>query len=284
MTPLRKRMLEELQRRNYSETTAECYVRNVAEFANYFHRSPDLLGAEEIKQFQLHLINDKKIAWSTYIQAMAALRFFYVKTLGQTFMAEKIPYPKRPRHLPSVLSQEEVKHLLDATTSLKDRAILMTLYGAGLRVSEACRLAMTDIDSSRMVIHVRQAKGHKDRDVMLSPVLLETLRLYWKQRRPRRWLFPGYGTDRPITTKAVFLMTQKAAARAGIRKTVSPHVLRHSFATHLLESGTDVRTIQLLLGHVDLETTVIYLHVSQHHVQQTTSPLDVVAKPPVIES
>jgi integrase/recombinase XerD len=276
-------MQEELQRRNYSAITIECYVRHVAEFANHFHRPPDVLGAEEIKQFQLHLINNKKIAWSTYIQAMAALRFFYVKTLGQTFMAEKIPYPKRPRHLPTVLSQEEVKRLLDAPTSLKDRALLMTLYGAGLRVSEACRLTIADIDSSRMVVHVRQAKGHKDRDVMLSPVLLETLRLYWKQRRPRRWLFPGQGAEKPITTKAVFLMTQKAAARAGIRKTVSPHVLRHSFATHLLENGTDVRTIQLLLGHVDLETTVIYLHVSQHHLQHTVSPLDAVASPPSIE-
>jgi integrase/recombinase XerD len=195
-------MQEELQRRNYSAITIECYVRHVAEFANHFHRPPDVLGAEEIKQFQLHLINNKKIAWSTYIQAMAALRFFYVKTLGQTFMAEKIPYPKRPRHLPTVLSQEEVKRLLDAPTSLKDRALLMTLYGAGLRVSEACRLTIADIDSSRMVVHVRQAKGHKDRDVMLSPVLLETLRLYWKQRRPRRWLFPGQGAEKPITTKA----------------------------------------------------------------------------------
>jgi site-specific recombinase XerD len=242
------------------------------------------LGAEEIKQFQLHLINDKKVAWPTYIQAMAALRFFYVKTLGQTFMAEKIPYPKRQRHLPTVLSQDEVKHLLDATTTLKHRALLMTMYGAGLRVSEACRLTTEDIDSSRMVIHVRLAKGQKDRDVMLSSVLLETLRLYWKQCRPRRWLFPGKGTNRTITTKAVFLMTQKAAARAGIRKTVSPHVLRHSFATHLLESGTDVRTIQQLLGHVDLETTVIYLHVSQHHIRQTVSPLEAVAKAPAIES
>jgi site-specific recombinase XerD len=198
-------------------------------------------------------------------------------------MAEKIPYPKRPRFLPTVLSQDEVWRLLDATTNLKHRALVMTLYGAGLRVSEACHLAVTDIDSSRMVIHVRQAKGQKDRDVMLSPRLLDTLRQYWKRSRSASWLFPGDKVDKPITTKAVFLIVQKAAARAKITKVVSPHVLRHSFATHLLESGTDIRTIQLLLGHKDLETTMIYLHVSQHHMQKTTSPLDALASPKATE-
>jgi site-specific recombinase XerD len=191
-----------------------------------------------------------------------------------TFMAGKIPYPKRPKLLPVVLSQEEVSRLLDGTRSVKHRALLMTLYGAGLRVSEACRLTPADIDSSRMAIHVQQAKGRKDRSVMLSPVLLETLRQYWKRGRPKHWLFPGSGTGKPITTKAVFLMIRKAAARAKIPKTVSPHVLRHSFATHLLESGTDLRTIQLLLGHSDVRTTIIYLHVSQHHLQNIVSPLD----------
>jgi integrase/recombinase XerD len=280
MTSLRKRMQEELQRRNYSEITAICYVRHVAEFANYFKRSPESLGAEEIKQFQLHLIRDKKISWSTYIQAMAALRFLYVKTLGQGFMADKIPFPRKPRHLPTVLSQEEVKRLLDAAVSLKHRAMMMALYGAGLRVSEACHLSVSDIDSNRMVIHIRQAKGHKDRDVMLSPVLLDALRQYWKCSRPKGWLFPGQIADKPITTKAVFLLIRRAAARAKITRTVSPHTLRHSFATHLLESGTDVRTIQLLLGHRDLETTVVYLHVSQHHIQKTISPLDALSHQP----
>jgi integrase/recombinase XerD len=227
MTPLRKRMQEELQRRNYSEMTAVCYVRHVAEFAKFFRRSPDSLGAEEIKQYQLHLIHEKKLSWSTYIQATAALRFLYIKTLGQAFMAEKIPFPKRPKFLPTVLSQDEVRRLLDATTSLKHRALFMALYGGGLRVSEACNLAITDIDSSRMVIHVRQAKGHKDRDVMLSPVLLETLRQYCRRSRPKGWLFPGQSGDKPITTKAVFLMIRKSAARAKITKTVSPHVMRH---------------------------------------------------------
>jgi site-specific recombinase XerD len=238
-------MQEELQRRNYSDITAVCYLRHVAEFASYFGRSPDLLGAEEIKQFQLHLIRNRKVSWATYIQAMAALRFLYVKTLSLAFMAEKIPYPKRPKLLPTVLSQEEVSRLLDGTRSLKHRALLMTLYRAGLRVSEACRLTLADIDSSRMIIRIQQTKGRKDRNVMLSLVLvlLDALRQHWKRGRPSHWLFPGYGTGKPITTKAVFLMIRKAASRAKITKTVSPHVLRHSFSTHLLESGTDLRTI-----------------------------------------
>ena len=267
-------MQEELQRRNYSDSTTVCYLRQITEFAKHFGRSPAQLGPEEIKQFQLYLVQQKKVSWATYIQATAALRFLYVKTLGRAFMAAKIPYPKRPKHLPTVLSQEEIKRLLDSTRSLKHRALLMVLYGAGLRVSEACRLTVDNIDSSRMVIHVRQAKGNKDRDVMLSPVLLETLRRYWKVSRPKPWIFPGYRPDKPMTTKSVFLMVRNVAARAKITKTVSPHTLRHSFATHLLESGTDLRTIQLLLGHADVRTTIIYLQVSQQHIRKIVSPLD----------
>jgi integrase/recombinase XerD len=279
VTQLRKRMQEELQRRNYSESTTVCYLRQITEFAKHFGRSPAQLGPEEIKQFQLYLVQEKKVSWATYIQATAALRFLYVKTLGRTFMADKIPYPKRPKHLPTVLSQAEIERMLNAARSLKHRALLMALYGSGLRVSEACRLTIEDIDSSRMVLHVRQAKGNKDRDVMLSPVLLETLRQYWKRSRPRCWLFPGNGPDKPMTTKSVFLMVRSIAARAKITKTVSPHTLRHSFATHLLESGTDLRTIQLLLGHADVRTTIIYLQVSQQHIRKITSPLDQLASP-----
>jgi integrase/recombinase XerD len=274
VTQLRKKMQEELQRRNYSESTTVCYLRQITEFAKHFGRSPAQLGPEEIKQFQLYLVQEKKVSWATYIQTTAALRFLYVKTLGRPFMAEKIPYPKRPKHLPTVLSQEEIMRLLNATRSLKHRALMMTLYGAGLRVSEACHLTIGDIDSSRMVIHVHQAKGKKDRDVMLSPVLLDTLRQYWKGCRPKSWLFPGKNPDRAIRTKSVFLMIRKATARAKITKTVSPHTLRHSFATHLLESGTDLRTIQLLLGHADVRTTIIYLQVSQQHIRKIVSPLD----------
>lgn len=283
MTPLRTQMQQELRRRNYAEQTTVCYIRHVAAFAKHFDRCPTQLGPAEIRQFQIHLI-EKKVSWSTYIQATAALRFLYVKTLGQEFMAEKIPYPRRPKHLPTVLSQEEVRRLLEATSSLKHRAIFMALYGAGLRVSEACRLTIADIDSGRMMLRVRGAKGQKDRDVMLSPVLLDTLRAYWKQGKPTHWLFPGQKPDKPITTKAIFLLIRKAATRAKITKTVSPHVLRHSFATHLLEAGTDVRTIQLLLGHADLDSTVIYLHVSERHLQNTASPLDALVKPHVTEA
>jgi integrase/recombinase XerD len=279
MTQLRKRMLEELQRRNYSESTAVCYLRQITEFARYFRRSPAQLGPEEVKRFQLYLVQEKKVSWATYIQTTAALRFLYVKTLGRTFMTGEIPYPKRPKRLPTVLSHEEITRLLNAARSLKHCALLMALYGAGLRVSEACRLTIDDIDSSRMVVHVRQAKGNKDRDVMLSPVLLATLRQYWKRSRPKRWLFPGYGPDKPMTTKSVFLMVRSTAARAKITKTVSPHTLRHSFATHLLESGTDLRTIQMLLGHADVSTTIIYLQVSQQHIRKITSPLDQLASP-----
>jgi integrase/recombinase XerD len=171
------------------------------------------LDPGEIKQFQLYLIQEKKVAWATYIQTAAALRFLYVKTFGRAFMAEKIPYPKRPKHLPTVLSKDEIERLLNAARSLKHRALLMALYGAGLRVSEACRLTIDDIDSGRMVVHVRQGKGNKGRDVMLSPIWLETLRQYWKRSRPKRWLFPGYGPDKPMTTKSVFLMCQAAAYR-----------------------------------------------------------------------
>jgi integrase/recombinase XerD len=279
VTQLRKRMQEELHRRNYSESTTVCYMRRITEFAKHFGRSPAQLGPEEIKQFQLYLVQEKKVSWATYIQTTAALRFLYVKTLGRTFMADKIPYPKRPKHLPTVLSQEEIERMLKAARSLKHRALLMALYGAGLRVSEACRLTIEDIDSSRMVLRVRRAKGNKDRDVMLSPVLLDTLRQYWKRSRPGCWLFPGYGPDKPMTTKSVFLMVRSVAARAKITKTVSPHTLRHSFATHLLESGTDLRTIQLLLGHSDVRTTIIYLQVSQQHLRKITSPLDQLASP-----
>jgi integrase/recombinase XerD len=279
VTQLRKRMQEELQRRNYSESTTICYLRQITEFAEHFGRSPAQLGPEEIKQFQLYLVQEKKVSWATYIQTTAALRFLYVKTLGRTFMAGKIPYPKRPKHLPTVLSQEDIERMLNAARSLKHRALMMALYGAGLRVSEACRLTIEDIDSSRMILHVRQSKGNKDRDVMLSPVLLETLRLYWKRCRPGCWLFPGKRPDKPMTTKSVFLIVRTIAARANITKTVSPHTLRHSFATHLLESGTDIRTIQLLLGHSDVRTTTIYLQVSQQHIRKIASPLDQLASP-----
>jgi site-specific recombinase XerD len=243
------------------------YLRHVAEFAKHFHRSPDQLGAEDIRQYQLFLIQGKKLAWSSYNQIVCALRFFYAKTLNRGFLLEEIPFPRTEQRLPLILSQEEVARILTAPLHLKTRALLMTIYAAGLRRSEAARLRVNDIDSARMTITVRQGKGQKDRVVMLSPVLLQTLRQYWRHNKPKQWLFPGKNPDQPISDNDIFGVFHNAVRRAGITKKVSPHSLRHSFATHLLESGTDLRTIQILLGHRSLKTTARYLHVSQQHVR-----------------
>jgi integrase/recombinase XerD len=274
MTQLRQRMLEELQRRNYSAGTIRLYLRHVAQFAQHFHGSPDQLGAEDIRRYQLFLIQEKKLAWSSYNQIVCALRFFYAKTLKRAFLLQDIPFPRQEQRLPLILSQEEVARILTIPPHLKSRALLMTIYAAGLRRSEAARLRVSDIDSARMTITVHQGKGQKDRVVMLSPVLLDTLRQYWRQAKPKQWLFPGKTPDQPISGNDISMVFHNAVRRAGITKKVSPHSLRHSFATHLLESGTDLRTIQILLGHRSLKTTARYLHISQHLVRATASPLD----------
>ena len=273
MTQLRQRMLEELQRRNYSAGTIRLYLLHVAAFAQHFHRPPDQLGAEQIRQYQLFLIQQKKLAWSTYKQIVCALRFFYAKTLKRSFLLQDIPFPRHEQRLPLILSKDEVTRILSAPLHLKSRALLMTIYATGLRRSEVARLRVSDIDSARMTITV-QGKGKKDRVVMLSPVLLDTLRRYWRHAKPTQWLFPGETPDQPISGNDVFAVFHNAVRRAGITKHVSPHSLRHSFATHLLESGTDLRTIQILLGHRSLKTTARYLHVSQYHVRVSASPLD----------
>jgi site-specific recombinase XerD len=273
MTQLRQRMLEELQRRNYSTGTIRLYVQHVAAFAQHFHRPPDQLGAKEIRGYQLFLIQEKKLAWSSYNQIVCALRFFYAKTLKRPFLLQDIPFPRQEQRLPLILSKEEVERILTAPRRPKTRAILMTVYATGLRRSEVAHLQVSDIDSARMTITVH-GKGKKDRVVMLSPILLDTLRQYWRQAKPQHWLFPGRTPDRPISENDVFAVFHNAVRRAGITKHVSPHSLRHSFATHLLESGTDLRTIQILLGHRSLKTTARYLHVSQYHVRATASPLD----------
>jgi integrase/recombinase XerD len=274
MTQLRQRMLEELQRRNYSAGTIRLYLRHVAQFAQHFHRSPDHLGAEDIRRYQLFLIQEKKLAWSSYNQIVCALRFFYAKTLKRAFLLQDIPFPRQEQRLPLILSPEEVARILTVPPHLKSRALLMTIYAAGLRRSEVARLRVKDIDSARMTITVHQGKGQKDRVVMLSPVLLDTLRQYWRHAKPKQWLFPGENPDQPITDNDIFGVFHNAVRRAGITKKVSPHSLRHSFATHLLESGTDLRTIQILMGHRSLKTTARYLHVSQRQVRATASPLD----------
>jgi integrase/recombinase XerD len=277
MTDLRKRMLEELQRRNYSSETTRAYLFAVKDFAGYFGKRPDQLGQEHLRQYQLHLLNDRKLAVETIVGRISALRFFFVKVLRRPYREIDLVYPKRPERLPVVLSEQEVARLIESAITSYHRVILMTLYGTGLRREELCRLKVTDIDSQRMVVHVRQGKGNKDRDVTLSPRLLEVLRAYWKWRKPKTYLFPSLYRKRPeqpIDSKTVWHAVREAARRAGIKKKVSPHLLRHSWATHLLERGTDLRTIQVLLGHVDLEATTIYLHLSQHHMQALNNPID----------
>ena len=277
MTRLRKRMLEELQRRNYSPNTIRPYLYAVEDFARYFGKSPDKLGQEHLRQYQLHLVNDCKLTMETIGGRISALRFFFVKVLRRPYREIDLVYPKRPERLPVILSEEEVARLIESACSSYHRVILMTLYGTGLRREELSRLKLTDVDSQRMVIHVRQGKGNKDRDVTLSPRLLEVLRAYWKWRKPKVYLFPSLYRNRPeqpITSKTIWYAVREAARRAGIKKKVSPHILRHSWATHLLERGADLKAIQVLLGHVDLESTTIYLHLSQRHLQAVNNPID----------
>ena len=274
MTELRRRMLEELRLRNYASNTIAVYLRCVANFAQYFRASPDRLGPEHIRQYQLLLVQRKKISWALFNQTVCALRFFYRHVLHRDWIIEHIPYPRHEEKLPVVLSPAEVAAVFEATRNLKHRTILMTIYAAGLRVSEVTHLRVADIDSQRQVICVRQGKGRKDRQVMLSPKLLELLRIYWKRYRPTVWLFPGTTLEHPITRGTVFAICQQAGAAAHLSKRISPHTLRHCFATHLLEDAIDLRRIQVLLGHRHLKTTAKYLHVSNLAVRTTVSPLD----------
>jgi integrase/recombinase XerD len=274
MTPLRQRMLEDMQLRNYSPLTITCYLRCVADFARHFGTSPAHLGPEQVRTSQLFLLQDKQVSWTSVVQTVCALRFFYRITLGRPEMLESIPHPQRPFTLPTLLSQAEVAALLRASHNLKHRAILTTLYAAGLRVSELCQLQVTAIDSARMVLRVQQGKGQHDRYVRLSPTLLPLLRQYWQQEKPRPWLFPGNPRTRPLTTRAVYNICRDAGQAAHLPKAIHPHVLRHAFATHLLEAGVDLRRIQLLLGHRSLRTTSRSLHVAPHVLHATPSPLD----------
>jgi integrase/recombinase XerD len=278
VTRLRKMMLEELQRRNYSAITTRNYLRVVAEFAKYFGKSPDKLGLNELRTYQAYLLRERKLTPGTVVNQVAALRFFFVKTLKRHQFRDFLPYPQDRRRLPTVLSREEVSRLINATGTLFRRTLLMTLYGTGMRRSELAHLKVGDIDGQRMIIRVVAGKRGKDRDLPLSPALLETLREYWRWRKPKLYLFPtrtfGRRLDQPISDKTVWIACSEAARHAGIHKRVTPHTLRHSWATHLLEAGTDLRTIQVLLGHDDLETTAQYLHLSQRHLQAVTNPLD----------
>jgi integrase/recombinase XerD len=274
MGKLRERMERDLEIRGFSPNSRKAYLYRIKALARYFGRSPDELSPEEIQAYQLYLTRERKVAWSTYNQAVCALRFFYGVTLGKAWAIAEIPYRKSGRRLPVVLSQEEVSRVLDAVTHPKHRALLMTIYAAGLRVSEAVHLRIQDIDSQRMTLRVDQGKGRQDRYVMLSPRLLAVLREYWKLERPRPWMFPGQDPQRPLTRATVHKMFQRVRRRAGIHKRVSVHGLRHSFATHLLESGVHLRRVQLLLGHRSLRSTQIYTHVTRDDLRNTPSPLD----------
>jgi integrase/recombinase XerD len=279
VTRLRKLMLEELQRRNYSQNTTRCYLRAVEDLARHFHCPPDRLGPRHIREYQAELFQTQKLAPGTVAIRLAALRFFYTKTLRKAWSIADTPYPKKAFHLPTILSQQEVAQLIEAAGTPFQRILLLTLYATGVRNAELTHLKISDVDSRRMVIHIQGGKGCRDRDVMLSPKLLDELREHWRRlpQKSSAWLFPGnrwHNSDQPIDTKTPRNACKQAAQRAGLQKQVHPHTLRHCFATHLLEAGADLRTIQILLGHRDLKETTLYLHLSQRHLHATASPLD----------
>jgi site-specific recombinase XerD len=270
-------MLEDLRVRNYALRTQETYIGEVAKFAQHFGKSPDQLEQEDVRRYQVHLVDSKGVSWTSFNQAVCALRFFYRTTLGRDWAVKHIPFAKTPRKLPVVLSRQEVMQLFEKIDNMKHLAMLMLAYSAGLRLSELAHLRVADIDSSRMIIHVHQGKGRKDRILPLSPFVLSILREYWRETKPREWLFPGKWADRPITDSSIQKVLGRARATASIKKPVSMHSLRHSFATHHLEAGTDLRTLQLLMGHSHLQTTGRYLHLSTAKLASAKSPLDQIA-------
>jgi len=271
-------MLEELQRRNFSPTTIRSYLYAVERFARHFKCRPDRLNHTHLRSYQAHLLRTGQFQPKTVRLHVSALRFFFVKTLRRRYLLDDTPYPKAPQRLPSILSVEEMARLIEAADGLYHRTMLMVLYSTGMRSAELLQLHVADIDSRRMLIHIRYGKGGRDRYVPLSPTLLETLRVYYRWMRPKTWLFPGtvhnWRADKPITKRVLWNAVVLAAERADLRKRVSPHLIRHSYATHLLESGADLRTIQLLLGHVNIRHTALYLHLSQKHLQAVANPLD----------
>jgi integrase/recombinase XerD len=284
VTILIQRMREDLVRRNYAESTIRSYLHTLEDFRRYAQKRLDHLGPHDIRRYQVYLREERKLDVGTASNYVAALRFFYVKTLKRPDMREDLPYPlgaKSKRRLPTILSQQEVGRLIDSSKNLFHYAMLLTMYSAGLRRSELCRLKVAHIDSQRMMLRIERGKGDVDREVPISQKLVETLREYWRWMRPQTYMFPGtvdnWRADKPITPKVVWEAVQYAARRAGIEKRVSPHTLRHCFATHMLEGGADLRTIQVLMGHKDIEATARYLHVSTRRLQAATGPLEKIA-------
>jgi integrase/recombinase XerD len=286
ISPLRRRMIEDMTVRNFAPKTQRDYVQRIKNFTAFFGRSPDTASAEDIRRYQLHLAASG-VGTPTLNQAVSTLRFFFKITLGRPDLVERTAFVREPRKLPVVLSPQEVVRLLDAAPGLKYKAALSVAYGAGLRVSEVVGLKVSDIDSTRMLIRVEQGKGRKDRYVMLSPHLLDLLRAWWKMAQPQGWLFPGRNPVQPMTTRQLTRACHAAAHLADIGKRVSPHTLRHSFATHLLEQNIDIRVIQVLLGHAKLDTTALYTRVATRTIRDVMSPLDRIsltlapAEPPV---
>ena len=273
VSPLRRRMIDDMSLRNLSPATQRSYLHAIAKFSRYFGRSPDALGIEDVRAFQVHLVSTG-ISWPALNQTVCALRFFYGITLDRAEIPERIVSARTPRKLPVILSADEVVRFLEAVPSLKARTALTTAYAGGLRASEAVSLKVGDIDSERMVIQVRHGKGAKDRTIMLSRQLLGILRTYWRLARPTDWLFPGRSPDKPIDVQVLHASCRSAAKAADLVKRVSVHTLRHSFATHLLESGVDIRIIQVLLGHNSLSTTARYTQVATTTIAAAQSPLD----------
>lgn len=280
MTDLRKRMIDDLRIRNYAENTIQAYVDAVAHFAAHFGRRPDLLGPEEIREYQNYLVNDKKVRFSTLNVSVCGLRFFYRVTLGGKFDINRIPFARGEKRLPVVLSLEEMSRFLGSIEFQKHRALFATMYASGLRIREATHLRNEDVDSARMVLRIQQGKGNKDRYTLLSPRLLEILRNYARAFRPTSWVFYGRARSAPLTVESLQRTVRLYAARAGIEKPVTSHTMRHSFATHLLEAGTDLETIRRLMGHKSLRSTQIYLHVAKEAIQNTKSPLDLLEMVP----
>lgn len=285
MTPLRKRMTAQLQLRNLSKTTEETYLKGVERFARYFRKSPEHLGPEEVREYLLHLKNDRKVQTNTILVNRSALRFLYVDTLKQKWFDQEIPQPKRRPGLPGILSPDEVTRILDHTTNLKHWTVIATFYATALRCDELRNLKVSDIDSERMVIHVRKGKGGIARDVPLPATLLERLRIYFRWLRPSDWLFPSkQRRDRPLEDASIRVLCRQAGRRAGIGRRVHPHVFRHACATHMLDAGADLRTIQVLLGHGDIRTTARYLRVSAQRLQAIRSPFEALELKPLDRS
>ena len=283
MTTLLQRLHDELVRRQYATTTCQSYLRILKAFQRHIGKRLDHVGPDDLRRYHVYLLEERRLAVGTVVAVLSALRFFYLRVLKRRDMKEDLPYPKRPHRLPVILSPEEVQRLISGAKNLYHRTMLLTLYGAGLRRSELCQLKVRDIDSQRMVLRVDQGKGRRDREVPLSPTLLTALREYYRWMRPQTYLFPGtrhgWRADAPITAKVLWDAVQYAVRQAGLDKHVTPHTLRHSYATHLLEAGADLRTMQLLLGHADLTHTTVYLHLSRRHLHAAPNPLELLQVP-----